>query len=289
MALKKSTYTILILLALCNSSNSQELKLMSYNIRLIADDKENSWPNRREEMAALLNYYEADFIGLQEVVEAQRTYLLEHMPAYQSIGVARDDGKAQGEYSCIFYKQQSYRLLQQGTFWLSPTPNQVSFGWNAACRRVCTYGLFERITDHYQCWVMNTHFDHLGDTARLESARLIIQKAGELRRKHHAPLFLTGDFNSRPGEAPEQLLNTTFTNTRKVSQTTPVGTPDTWNEFRHDLKPNGTIDFIFALSEDHPVVAKFITITHSFDQRYPSDHFPILTHIQTKTNNHAGN
>lgn len=287
MAIKKQSYIIAFLITLCSTLFAQEMKLMSYNIRLIADDRENSWPNRREEMASLLNYYEPDFIGLQEVVEAQRTYLLGQMPAYQSIGVARDDGKAQGEYSCIFYKKQKYRLLQQGTFWLSPTPDQVSFGWNAACRRVCTYGLFERLSDHYQCWVLNTHFDHLGDTARLESARLIIQKAKLLRQTHPAPLFLTGDFNSRPGEAPEQLLNTTFTNTRKIARTPPLGAPDTWNEFRHDLKPKGTIDFIFAFTEDHPVVDKFITITHSFDQRYPSDHFPVMTHINTQKNKHA--
>ena len=32
------------------------------------------------------------------------------------IGVGRDDGKAKGEYSPIFYKKERFRLLDEGHF-----------------------------------------------------------------------------------------------------------------------------------------------------------------------------
>ncbi len=35
----------------------------------------------------------------------------------------RDDGKEEGEYGPIFYKNSKFKLLDSGYFWLSETPN----------------------------------------------------------------------------------------------------------------------------------------------------------------------
>lgn len=53
------------------------------------------------------------------------------LPEYSFIGVGRDDGKEQGEYSAIFYKRELFDVLDSGTFWLSPTPEKPSLGWDA--------------------------------------------------------------------------------------------------------------------------------------------------------------
>jgi endonuclease/exonuclease/phosphatase family metal-dependent hydrolase len=281
MLQKKIRYGLLLLIVSINALAQEEVKVMSYNIRLdVASDGENRWDARKDKVAALMNYYEADFIGEQEVQHHQLQYLSEQLKQYNHIGVGRDDGKEAGEYSCIFYNKEKFKLIQQSTFWLSQTPNSVSFGWNAACRRVCTYGLFQSKQTKQMLWVFNTHFDHLGDTARIESAKLITEKINQLTKEKGYPIAVTGDFNSKPDEAPAMYMNEHFQNARNISKEKPYGPADTWEAFEFNKKPNGCIDYIFISNDKRWTVKKFATITDSYDMKYPSDHFPILATLE---------
>jgi UDP-N-acetylmuramate-alanine ligase len=86
-----------------------------------------------------LNFEHPDIFGTQEVLVAQLHDLLHGLDGYGSIGVGRDDGKEAGEYSAIFYnKKRIAACSDQGDFWLSPTPDKPSLGWDAACIRICT-------------------------------------------------------------------------------------------------------------------------------------------------------
>lgn len=252
--------------------------VMSYNIRLnVKSDGENWWENRKDKVAALMNYYEPDFIGAQEVQHEQLEYLLNTLPHYSSVGVGRDDAKTAGEYSCILYNNKKYKPVQQSTFWLSQTPDKVSMGWNAVCNRVCTYGLFEHIKTKKKLWVFNTHFDHVGDTARIESAKLIMERIKELTAKQNYPVVLTGDFNAQPTDAPVQYISQHFNNARMISEMAPYGPAATWNAFKFDEVPKGWIDHVFVSKGIS--VQKYAVITDSYDKKYPSDHFPVLVHI----------
>lgn len=257
------------------------LRIMSYNIRLdVKSDGENQWDKRKERVAGLMNFYEADFIGGQEVMHHQLQYLVEHLNGYAYIGVGRDDGKQAGEYSCIFYKKDRFELLQQSTFWLSPTPDSVSKGWDAAIVRVCTYGLFKDKKTKQIFWVFNTHFDHIGKLARLESAKLIVQKINTLNKKGY-PVLLSGDFNSKPDDEPAAYMISQMQNSR-ANASLVYGNADTWNAFKFGEKPNGCIDYIFTSRDPRIGVKKFATITDSYDMKYPSDHFPILADISIR-------
>jgi len=257
--------------------SQQYTKVMSFNIRLdVKSDGENQWEKRKDKVASLMNYYEADFIGGQEVQHHQLQYLKEKMPSYNYIGVGRDDGKEAGEYSCIFYNKEKFTVVQQSTFWLSQTPDTVSMGWDAACNRVCTYGLFRSKLTKKQFWVFNTHFDHMGVTARIESAKLIAAKIESLTAKQDFPVLLTGDFNSKPEDEPVQYLEARFLNSRAVSEQPAYGPADTWNGFEFDKIPKGCIDHIFINKGNKIKVKRFATITDSYDRKYPSDHFPIM-------------
>jgi endonuclease/exonuclease/phosphatase family metal-dependent hydrolase len=257
----------------------QEIKVMSYNIRLdVAADGENRWDARKDKVAGLMNYYEADFIGGQEVQHHQLKYLLEHLNGYSYIGVGRDDGKEAGEYSCIFYKKDKFEVIEQSTFWLSPTPDSVSKAWDAAYKRVCTYGLFRNKKTKQQFWVFNTHFDHVGKVARLESAKLIIEKIKELNAKNY-PVVLSGDFNSKPNDSPIEYITNNMQNSRSISKLV-YGPADTWNGFKFNQKLDGCIDYIFISNGEKVSVSKFATLTDSYDMKYPSDHLPVLATIQ---------
>lgn len=257
----------------------QEIKVMSYNIRLdVKSDGDNQWDLRKEKVAGLMNYYEPDFIGAQEVQHHQLLYLAASLTGYSYIGVGRDDGKEEGEYSCIFYKKDKFTPVQQATFWLSPTPDSVSFGWDAVCRRICTWGLFKNKTTSQIILVLNTHFDHMGKTARIESAKLIIKKIKAFNTNNY-PVILSGDFNSGPDDAPAQYIMANLQNARSISKQV-YGGPDTWNAFKFNEKPAGCIDYIFVSGDDRIKVEKFATLTDSYAMKYPSDHFPVLATIQ---------
>jgi endonuclease/exonuclease/phosphatase family metal-dependent hydrolase len=262
---------------------AQEVSVMSFNIRLdVAADGVNAWPLRRDKVAGLMRYHGADFIGCQEVLHHQLQYLDSALAGYSFVGVARDDGKEKGEYSCIFYNETNWEPVRQGTFWLSATPDSVSMGWDAVCNRVCSYGLFRHKGTKRQVWVYNTHFDHVGKTARREAARLIIRKVNENLVRTDAPVIISGDFNSRPEEEAAREMMTAFANSRDHSEEPPYGPADTWNAFRFDKTPSGCIDYIFK--SHHPAlrVKKFITLTDSYDMKYPSDHFPVLARFILK-------
>jgi endonuclease/exonuclease/phosphatase family metal-dependent hydrolase/lysophospholipase L1-like esterase len=279
----KKRFKILIAFLLVTTflSAQQEIKVMSYNIRLdVKSDGENQWDKRKDRVAGLMNFYEADFIGAQEVLQHQLTYLLQHLSGYDFIGVGRDDGKQAGEYSNIFYKKEKYTLVQQNTFWLSPTPDSISKGWDAAIKRVCTYGLFRDKKTKQFIWVFNTHFDHIGKTARLESAKLITKRIQELNKANY-PVVLMGDFNSRPEEPPAEHIMSVMQNARAISNLV-YGDADTWNGFKFQEKPNGCIDYIFIPHNKKMQVLKFATLTDSYDMKYPSDHFAVLATIQVE-------
>jgi endonuclease/exonuclease/phosphatase family metal-dependent hydrolase len=168
-------------------------------------------------------------------------------------------------------------LIRQNTFWLSPTPDSVSKGWDAAIKRICTYGLFKSKKTKQLFWVFNTHFDHIVKKERLESAKLIIERIQELNTKNY-PVILMGDFNSRPDEPPAQYIMANMENSRSISKMI-HGPADTWNAFKFHEKPSGCIDYVFVSKDKKISVSKFITITDSYDLKYPSDHLPVMATV----------
>ncbi len=53
--------------------------------------------------------------------------------------------------------------------------------------------------------LFNTHLDHRGETARRESARLLLRKVAEIAGPQ-GPVVVTGDFNSTPDSEPYRIL-----------------------------------------------------------------------------------
>ncbi len=89
-------------------------------------------------------------------------------------------------------------------------------GWDAVCNRVCTYGLFKDKKTKQKFWVFNTHFDHIGEIARRNSAKLIIEKIKELNVKDY-PVVLMGDFNLEPESENIKYIKTYLHDSKEVS------------------------------------------------------------------------
>jgi len=256
------------------------INILSWNIRLYNNwDGPNIWENRKEEVKGLILFYEADILCTQEGVKSQLVFLRDSVGGYDYIGVGRDDGKDKGEFSAIFYRKDRFEVKEQGTFWLSETPGVVSKGWDAAIVRVCTWGVFSDKESKKQFMVFNTHFDHMGQLARENSARLIVAKMKELNTKN-LPVIMAGDFNSTPDSKPYQVLAAAYTDARMVSEVPAYGPLATFNGFRFDQEPTERIDYIFINGKTR--VKRYAVLTNSQGQRYPSDHFPVFTELVIK-------
>lgn len=277
----KTIFASVFLLFYIFLSAQNSIEVMSFNIRLgSVDDGENHWNIRKEKVKDLINYYEADFVGLQEAQKPQIDYLLDNNPLYSFIGKPRDAGE-NAEYSCIFYLKNKYKVLEQNTFWLSETPEISTKSWDAALPRIVTYALFENLKTKKKIWVLNTHFDHVGVIARQKSAEIILKKIEELLSKKNIPIILTGDFNS---QKKDMWMKPLFENLKEASSnslTKPYGGTATWNAFKFNERPTEQIDFIFC-SKNNTEVKKFRTITDFYDFKYPSDHLPIVAKIEIK-------
>ena len=191
----------LLLLSSCGTKTSdapQSVNVMTFNIRLDTEsDSLNAWPHRRAEVGRMLGYYAPDLLGMQEVLPQQMTALKEMLPQYTALGVGREDGKAEGEFSPIFFRTDRFELLRSGNFSLSPTPNEFGVkGWGAACNRICTWALLKDRQNGREVAYFNTHLDHVSAEARREGMRLIVDSLKAIAPA--MPAIVTGDFNCLP-------------------------------------------------------------------------------------------
>lgn len=275
--MKITIFFVMILLTISQTIQAQTANVITYNIRYANEgDGVNAWSKRKIQVTDLLRFHEADIIGLQEALYEQVTDISLQLPGFDQIGVGREDGKARGEYSPIFYNSRKYQLKDHGWFWLSETPNVPSMGWDAACKRICTYALLEDYDKRKSVWVFNTHFDHVGDEARINSAQLILEKIDSLNTRNN-PVILMGDFNLTPESAPIARLETQLADSKKVSAQAPYGPEGTYNGFNFNSELKNRIDYIFIKGKIE--VMKYGVLTDSYEQRYPSDHLPVLVEV----------
>lgn len=261
--------------------NAQPMIVASYNIRFNnPNDGINAWPNRIEMVTALLKYHEADLFGLQEALHGQIEDLATRMPGFKWFGTGRDDGKLKGEFSPIFYNAQKYDLIESGQFWLSETPDVPSKGWDAALNRICAWGKFKAKDKKKEFFFFNTHFDHIGDTARARAAILIQDKIAQLTAGKKLPVILSGDFNLTPETLPVVLMKKKMLDSYEITETPPYGPVGTFNAFKRDHPLNMRIDYIFV--NDKVNVHKYGVLTDGWDNRYPSDHLPVFVTLSFK-------
>ncbi len=311
---------------------SDPLRVMTFNIRYDNPrDGLDIWANRKDKVASMVQLYDADIVGMQEAQRNQIDDLAKRLPKYRWVGVGRQDGKDGGEFTPIFYRGDRLELVEHHTFWLSETPDQAgSRSWDAALPRIVTWGKFtarpqapaakgesgrsaENAAENGEFFVFNTHFDHLGLVARLESAKLLRAKVAEIAGDH--PAIVIGDFNCLPGSPPYLWLtgqapppptvdsaNAGSVNAgsakgdgAKALAIEPVapakdaladamlnaqrphhGPTTTWNGFKA-LAPNRKIDHIFV--HGLITVVQHSILADHWDGRFPSDHLPVMVEI----------
>lgn len=276
--MKKKIFLLFISLGLLSSAYGQKvhpINVISYNIRYYNQtDGPNVWENRRENVKALLQFYDADLVGVQEAMANQFDYLKENSD-YDAVGVGRDDGVRKSEFSAIYFNKKRFEKRATGNFWLSTTPDLPSQGWDAALRRICTWvKLYDKLNKQ-ELIMFNTHFDHVGVQARIESAKLIKQKIQEIAPK--LPVILTGDLNVTPETEAIATIRSFLKDAKDITIEKPYGPLGTFNSFNFNDPLKNKIDYIFVNTGFK--VQKFAVLSDSKDQKYYSDHLPVFAKL----------
>jgi endonuclease/exonuclease/phosphatase family metal-dependent hydrolase len=262
------------------------VSLMSYNLRVdLAQDGTNRWKHRREHVAALIRLYQPDFLGQQEGLIHQVEYLGNHLPDYAWIGVGRDNGRRAGELSSIHYNTSRFELVEGSdrTIWLSKTPDMPGKSWDAAYPRILTYGQFRHKESGHTLFVFNTHFDHVGQTARKNSAKLILRTIKKVAG--NSPYVLLGDFNVTEGNRVYRILTGGSPPLKDAfyhTETPHVGPLFTFEGFEvKSALDKRRIDYIFVPADAR--VLNHAIIGHFRNGYYPSDHLPVYAIVQLPT------
>lgn len=270
---------------LLQAQEAPVLTVMSWNIRLdTPDDGIHQWTNRKDALCSEIITRNPDILGVQEAKYNQMKDMRKRLPGYKSVGVGRDDGHKAGEFSAVFYRKKHLKALQSGTFWLSQAPDVPgSRGWDAACNRVVSWVELKDKSTGRQFFVFNTHFDHVGEEARIQSAQLILKKMGELAGRN--PVILTGDFNVTSKSKAYRILTfseneVTLSDSRKRANAEITGPDFSFVSFDTEFVPTELIDFVLT-TWDFEVISNDI-----FDFRsrgiYLSDHLPVTARIRLK-------
>lgn len=250
--------------------------VMSFNVRYNnPSDGINSWDNRKEMVVDLIQKNSPDFLGMQEVKKSQMNYLINQLINYGYFSQSRTEDPE--DESCpIFYDKNKFILKESNTFWLSETPENPSRGWDASFNRIVTWGKFQHKETGKIFYYFNTHFDHAGVKARLESAKLLRKKIEEITVNDD--YFVTGDFNFDPSTdyykvlTSDSLSGAQLINVSQSFEETERN-KGTFTGFDLSKPPSGPIDYIFT--KPTISVKSYQVIDTKYEGRLPSDHYPI--------------
>ncbi len=266
-----------------------DVRVMSFNIRYgTAKDGENHWDLRKEFLVETIRTFAPDLLGTQETLGFQKEFLATQFPEFENLGVGRSNGDEDGEMTALFYRKDRFEKLAGGHFWLSETPDQVgSISWDSSLPRMVTWvKLHDRRSDNAAAILFfNTHFDHRGVVARIESAKLLRQQI-EIIGGNDA-VIVTGDFNAEEGGKPYQTLfgdldgvASPIVDSYRVSHPKREPNEGTFSGFTAKSVTGPRIDWI-GLTNDWQITSADIDRT-SRNERTPSDHFPVTAVVNGK-------
>lgn len=256
-------------------------RVMSFNVRYgTAADGENHWDLRKEFLLETIHAFAPDLLGTQETLGFQRDYLAEQMPGYDHVGVGRTDGKEAGEMMALFFRKDRFSKMEEGHFWLSETPETPgSVSWDSSLPRMATWVRLNDLKNTNRTLLfINTHFDHIGVTARNESAKLLREKVKSMQGD--SLVVVTGDFNSgEDSDAYRHLFGDNQGTTSPVIDCFRAAHPErsknegTFSGFKSQNTTGARIDWV-GISQAFKIDLVEIDRTAK-DGRTPSDHFPV--------------
>ena len=257
---------------------------------------ERTWDNSKEAVVKLINKLDCDLIGMQEVSGVCRDDLAKLMKKeagnkYQFWWVnTYPENHKRVVGNAIFYKKREFKLKNQAIYYLSPTPEVMSKGWDE--KRYYRAALTAEVTHKKtgkKFFFIATH-GPLGKEAKGPAGETLC----EINRRYNTnnlPTIVLGDMNSRPGDPFHQNMTAYYEDCFQVAEQK-CGTIGTFNSAsgsdRNFTLSNRRIDHIYVRSTDKGkvLVKNYFVNRDKFDKNgvavYPSDHNPVVADLVIK-------
>jgi len=256
------------------AQGAPELTVMSLNIRMpSADDGANLWEKRRALTIATIRAAAPDLIGTQELFQRQGDDVVKALPEYSWFGTDRYGGH-KDEHMGIFYRRDRLKIVEQGQFWLSDTPEVPgSITWGHPLPRMVNWATFET-REGRRFRFYNTHFPYRDEDedARTRGAQLLADRVNA--GPADLPAIVTGDFNTTADKPAHAVLTKTLSDAW-LARPDRRGPDFTFHGFTG--KGDRRIDWILTRGF---TVERIATVDTHQGAVYPSDHYPVVARVR---------
>ena len=160
---------------------------------------QHHWTARSPRLFAQWRAMQPDILSLQEPVKAYLDEIAAAFPELARVGVAREDGREEGEFGPVLWRRDRFDCVRHGTFWLSETSETAGSKYPGANHpRICTFAyLHERVTGRLLA-VYNTHTSYVSDDICRAQLGIIVRHMAA-NAPEGAVRILTGDLNFEAG------------------------------------------------------------------------------------------
>ena len=283
------------------SKGPATLRVITFNIMCSTaceKPKEHDlWKDRLPHLRGLLGEYDADIVGLQELMPRELalhapdgdepTALMPDAPEYVPLYWQATDSDAQfSTYpdATIYLRKSRFSVKETGSYWLGPTPDKpLSSGYLPDKPSLPRLVFWARAHDNEtgkELYIANTHFD--ANTPNQEHSAVDFMKRLPSDRGVRERAVITGDFNVDPSRdafktlTAKQADGVGFTESHDLAAKTEIAHNDA-TEPAYD--PSERIDHVFVGPAWR--VQRWLVDMRRFGdkKRYPSDHFLILADL----------
>lgn len=263
------------------------LKILSCNVRVPQPEDEQAgdgWDARRQLCGDVIVAQHADVVCLQEARGFQVDELKRRLPDFDSTGMSLPVRQVV-QNNAIMYSRKRFELVSSGGFWFSEQPHVAgSFGWDTKAPRHANWARLRDRDNGAEFIVWNTHFDHIGQQAREEQARMMVE-ASTAFDPIGIPQVLTGDMNAKASNRSIEALKEGGWNDTYAELHGPQDPGFTFHGFKGEARKatggGNKIDWIFTRGEFKAIEAQILR--EGRDGRYPSDHYFLSATLELPT------
>jgi endonuclease/exonuclease/phosphatase family metal-dependent hydrolase len=236
------------------------IRVATFNIRNgRAWDGRNSWPFRRRSTAAAIVRMQVDLIGLQEVYEFQRRYLVRRIHGTW-VGTGRL-GSRKGEQCPLVVLGDRVEMIDHVTRWYGDTEDKPGSRLpGASFPRIATLVTCRETSSGTPFLVINTHLDeHLAGNRAAAVAQIARWIDDDF------PTIVMGDFNTTPDD--EEIVRPVVERGFEIARINGATNHD------YSDTANRWIDHIWF--SPHWTITDAAVVTDKPHGRFPSDHWPV--------------
>lgn len=306
--MKRFLLVLLASVALSAGMAAETHNFANYNIRYVnpnnGDTGDKHWSNRGKYVAEIVTDYDFDVVGMEEVTgrdngnsvnpstgRSQLEDLKAWLPDYNFLAWERS-GNKDYSYNVLAYKKSRYECLDSGCFWLSPTPDTASGGWDPTPEyhnlwRTCGWAKLKVKETGEIFFFAVTHVNYGPSLDGRNSGKLISERLAGIAGDY--PLVLVGDFNMRRDDHVEAYTNyaahfydaaLSADENYCLPQSNPSTTVTGQNWYTVDDSRMSGSEFDYCFYRKMHALSRHI-ITENYGRSVnPSDHFPLLMRME---------